>query len=446
VATNVVMPALGMAQETGKLLQWLKAEGEHVEKGDLLMAIETDKVTVEIEAPASGTLANVTAAPGSDVAVGQVIAILLAPGETAPSRPVSPSLAIQAAPSDAPQTKTGTPFPVSPVAARLAAENNIDLSRITPRGNRIEKADVSAYLLSHPQLAPSSSAPIRREERGGQAGTRMEVPASPKARRLAQERGVDLAALRGSGPGGAVIAVDVPAPVATLRRPAGEPVTTVWRVMAERMTESWTTVPHFYLVREIDASGLVEMRARISPIVEERSGIKPTYTDLLVKLVATALRDHPRVNANWAAGTIHLNDEINLGLASAIEDGLIVPVIHRADALSIGEIAARRKELVERANAGKLRPADITGGTFTLSNLGMYNVDAFNAIINTPQAAILAAGRIADRVVPVNGQPAVRPMLTLTLGCDHRVIDGARAARFLDDLANLIEEPWGLVA
>ena len=216
--------------------------------------------------------------------------------------------------------------------------------------------------------------------------------------------------------------------------------------MAERMTTSWTTVPHFYLVREVAASGLVEMRARLAPLVEKRGGIKPTYTDLLVKIVAAVLREHPRVNASWADGTIRLNDEINVGLATAIDDGLIVPVIHRADALGIGEIAARRKDIVERAGAGKLKPADITGGTFTLTNLGMYNIDAFNAIINAPQAAILAVGRIADRVVAVDGQPAVRPMLTLTLSSDHRVVDGARAAKFLDDVARLIEEPWGLLA
>jgi pyruvate dehydrogenase E2 component (dihydrolipoamide acetyltransferase) len=220
----------------------------------------------------------------------------------------------------------------------------------------------------------------------------------------------------------------------------------VWRVMAERMTTSWTSVPHFYLRREVAAQGLVELRARITAAVQKRSGLKPTYTDFLVKLVAVALRDHPRLNASWVDGTIRLNDEINVGLATAIEDGLIVPVIHHADQLSISEIAAQRNDLVTRANDNKLRPGDIAGGTFTLTNLGMYNIDAFNAIVNTPQAAILAVGRVADRVVPLNGQPAVRPMMTLTLSCDHRVADGARAAKYLDDLANWIEEPWRLLA
>lgn len=188
------------------------------------------------------------------------------------------------------------------------------------------------------------------------------------------------------------------------------------------------------------------MRIRITPTVEKRIGIKPTYTDLLVKLVATALRDHPRLNAGWVDGGIQLAHEINIGIATAIEDGLIVPVVHHADQLGVGEIAMRRSDLVARANDSKLRPSDIANGTFTITNLGMYNVDAFNAIVNSPQAAILAVGRIAERVVPVNGEPAVRPMMIVSLSCDHRVADGARAAKFLDDLVNLIEEPWGMLA
>ncbi len=435
MSTNVIMPALEMAQETGKILRWLKPEGASVSKGEPIMEIETDKVTVEIEAPATGTLVNVTAREGDVIPVGQTIAWVLAPGESAPStapavqsgRTISKSIEVTA----------------SPVARKIAEEHGVDLALVKPGGGRIEKADVLAYLT----LTPSPS-PVRKDGEQ-ERGVRL-APASPKARRLAAERGIDIATLRGSGPDDVIIAADVSiAPMPRVQSPISNfesPISTVWRVMAERMTTSWTTVPHFYLVREVAASGLVEMRARLAPLVEKRTGIKPTYTDLLVKIVAAVLREHPRVNASWADGTIRLNDEINVGLATAIEEGLIVPVIHRADALGIGEIAARRKDIVERAGAGKLKPADITGGTFTLTNLGMYNIDAFNAIINTPQAAILAVGRIADRVVAVDGQPAVRPMLTLTLSSDHRVVDGARAARFLDDVARLIEEPWGLLA
>ncbi len=216
--------------------------------------------------------------------------------------------------------------------------------------------------------------------------------------------------------------------------------------MADRITTAWTTIPHFALVREVDATALREMHARISPATAKRAGAASTYTDLLVKLVAAAISRQPRINSSWRVGSIEQHQDVNVGIAVATDDGLVVPVIKRADTLNVGEIAERRHELAERATAGKLAPADITGGTFTLTNLGMYGVDAFAAIVNPPQAGILAVGRIADRVIAVAGQPAVRPTMILTLSCDHRAIDGARAAQFLDELVSLIEEPWGLLA
>ncbi len=474
LATNIIMPALEMAQETGKVLRWLKPEGTSVAKGEPIMEIETDKVTVEIEAPAAGILAGFCAREGDSVPVGQTIGWVLAAGESVPaqvapvqsgrthstpgaspqaSQPAPPAGGRAAAVGDqAPVTNAASPtasITASPVAMQIAKEHGIDLASIKPGGGRVEKADVLAYLDRAP-LTPLPASPRFRTRGGAGRG----VPASPKARRLAAERGIDLASLAGSGPEGAVLAVDVTVATPTaISSPAlagrGEEMvelSTVWRVMAERMTASWTTVPHFYLLRQVAASALVEMRARITPAVEKRSGIKPTYSDLLVKLIAAVLPEHPRVNASWVGGGIRLNPEVHIGLATAIEDGLIVPVIHNANALTIGEIAAQREDLVARANAGKLKPADISGGTFTLTNLGMYNVDAFHAIVNSPQAAILAVGRISDQVVAVNGQPAVRPMMTLALSCDHRAVDGARAAQFLDDLARLIQEPWGILA
>ncbi len=414
-----IMPALEMAQDTGKILRWLKREGDAVTKGEPIMEIETDKVTVEIEATASGVLTNITAHDGDVVPVGKTIALILAPGESGASKPSMPA--------------KETTINASPVARKIAEEHGVDLAHVKPAGGRIEKADVMAFLKT-----------TEDEGRRTEAVVPLRILASPKARRLANERGIDISTLHGSGPDGAIIAADVPAQTSVLRPPSSVP--TVWRVMAERMTTNWTTVPHFYLVRDVDASALVELRARIAPLVEKKSGVKPTYTDLLVKLIARALREHPRVNASWMDSTIKLNDEVNVGIATAIEDGLIVPVVHRADVLSIGEIATRRKDIVERAGTNKLTPADIAGGTFTLTNLGMYGIDAFNAIINAPQAAILATGRIADRVVAINGQPAVRSMMTLTLSSDHRIVDGARAAQFLDALANLIQEPWALLA
>jgi len=409
---SVIMPALELAQETGKVLRWLKAPGDTVKKGEPIVEIETDKVTVEIEAPASGVLQDVTARAGDVVPVGKTIALILAPGEAAAAPSPPAAAAIKA----------------SPLARKLAEQHGVDLTRVKTSGGRIEKADVLAHVESRTEsVAPAADGTAAR------LGA-----ASPKARRLAQERGVDVRALRGSGPGGAVLAADVAVAAARADAPG---VGTVWRIMAERMTASWTTAPHFYLVREVNVSRLVSWRERAS----KQTGARLTYTDLLVKLVAAALSAHPRVNASWKDGALALNADVNIGLAVAIDDGLVVPVIHRADTLSLVELAARREDVVGRAQAGKLRPADIQGGGFTLSNLGMYGVDAFNAIVNPPQAAILAVGRIADRVVALNGQPAVQPTLLLTLSCDHRALDGARGAQFLGALAELIEEPLALL-
>ncbi len=453
MAKNLVMPALEMAQETGKLVRWLKHDGETVAKGEPIMEVETDKVTVEIPSPDSGILGGILINEGDDVPVGQTIAWLLAPGETPPaSVPVASFTSGRTTSAPAPLSPPtvfpakATPIDVSPLARKIAEENKIDLMLLKSNGRRIEKADVLAYIDQQEKYAPevvptsATSTNVARQARL--------IPASPKARRLAVERGIDLATISGSGPDGAVLTADVPetSPATVLSTGSLETPGAIWRVMTEHMTASWTTVPHFYLIREVDAGNLIEWRRRIIPTVEKRTGVKPTFTDLFVKLIGSALRDHPRLNAAWADGNIRFNQNINVGLATAIEDGLIVPVIHSADSASIGEIAAQRRDLIERAQSRKLRPVDISDGTFTLSNLGMYNVDAFNAIVNMPQAAILAVGRIADRVVPVNSQVVIRPMMVLTLSCDHRVVDGARAAQFLDDLTNLMEDPWKLLA
>ncbi|MFZ1754751.1 MAG: dihydrolipoamide acetyltransferase family protein, partial [Caldilineaceae bacterium] len=235
----------------------------------------------------------------------------------------------------------------------------------------------------------------------------------------------------------AAVVQSLPAAIAAPAASAEISMSRGWQVMAQRLTESWTSVPHFYLVREVDAGALQAWRTQALA----RSDVKITVSDLLVKVTAIALSRHPRVNASWINGKIVANPSVNLGLAVAVEDGLLVPVLPGAEGLGLREIASQRAGLVERAQTGKLALADLSGGTFTISNLGMFGVDAFNAIVNPPQAAILAVGKIADRVVAVDGQPAVRPMLTLTLSCDHRVVDGARAARFLDELAGLIEDP-----
>ncbi|MDX1435920.1 MAG: 2-oxo acid dehydrogenase subunit E2 [Anaerolineales bacterium] len=438
---EVIMPALEMAQDFGTLLEWRRSEGDQISKGEPLMEIETDKVTVEIEAPASGTLALVSALPGDVVPVGQVIALILAPGESIPEdlprqQPPPEKTKSVSPPVEEDPGPPANPVEASPLAARVAAENNIDLSEIKPAGRRVEKADVLAFIEAQGQ-SPPDGRPSRLR------------PASPKARRLAAESGIDIGALRGSGPDGAVLAADVLA--AESQPPGDDPATgpqtslvaisNTWRVMAERITQSWTSVPHFYLIREVSA---VRLQGWRSGALERFSG-KLTYTDLLIYLVTAALREHPNINASWRDGKIELYSDINLGLAVAVEDGLVVPIIHKTNLLGLGEIVALRQQAVGKAKSGTLELEDIRGGTFTISNLGMFGVDAFNAIVNPPQAAILAVGRIADRVVAVDGRPAVRPMMTLSLSFDHRVVDGARGAQFLDTLADLIEEPTRLI-
>ena len=398
MAISVVMPALEMAQETGKLLAWRKKEGERVAKGEPLLEIETDKAVVEVEAPGDGILAGITAEVGAVIPVGETIAWLVGPGEKPPA-------------------KTATAAP----AARVSSSH--------------ERASAAA--------AAQAPAPAV-EQRGGTA-----PQISPKARRLAKELGVDIAPIRGTGPDGTITSEDVQraadskgASVGVAAVPAGvEGLSQVARLMAERTTQSWTSVPHFFLVRGVDCGELIAVQKKLSAKAQKSQSSAPTITDLLIGILARVLAKHPRMNASWTGEGIRSNAEINVSVAMAVKDGVVGAVIHKADKVGIAEISAQRRELTERARAGRLRPADITGGTFTLSNLGMFNVDAFSAIITPPQAAVLAVGSVSDRVVPVEGKPGIRPMMTMTLSSDHRVVDGARAAEFLSELANAIREP-----
>ena len=390
MAFSVVMPALEMAQETGKLVSWRKKEGENVTKGELLLEVETDKAVMEIESPADGVLAGIRVREGAVVPVGQTIAWIVRPGEAVPSEVVPP------------------PAAISPAAIQIKASNR--------------------DAISSPQQPEGAGARV-----------------SPKARRLAKERGVDLSRVRGSGPGGEILTSDILAFVESpSAAPPGtdlEPLSSTARIMAERTTEIWTTVPHFFVVREVDAGALLAARDRLGPTIEQARGVKLTYTDFLVAVVARTLLKHPRVNGKWTKDGILLNAEVNIGVAMAINEAVVAAVIHNTARLDLGEIAVQRRDLTERARAGRLRPVDIANATFTVSNLGMYHVDAFSAIISPPQAAILAVGSISDRVVPVDGVPGIRPMMTLTLSSDHRVLDGARAAAFLDDVAVTIRQP-----
>ncbi len=384
MAVSVVMPALELAQETGKVLVWIKKEGDRVAKGEPLLEIETDKVSFELEAPTDGILAGIRSQAGDVVPVGQIIAWLVAPGEQPPAE--------------------------ADTLARGMAE----------QARPMTSASVTA---AAPAPAPTPSASA--------GGPRI----SPKARRIAQEKGVDITTIRGTGPDGQITGEDVlKAAEAAAPSASAETLSAIARLMAERTTQSWTQAPHFFLTREVDARGLLDARARLG---HDRF----TVTDFLIALTARALGKHPKMNSSWTGSAIQPNPEINISMAVAVKEGVIGAVIHKANELDFAAIATQRRDLAERAKAGALRPADVSGGTFTISNLGMYGVDQFTAIITPPQTAVLAVGRIAERVVAVNGQPAVRPMMTVTLSSDHRVVDGAQAAAFLKDLVMALETP-----
>jgi pyruvate dehydrogenase E2 component (dihydrolipoamide acetyltransferase) len=389
MAISVVMPALEMAQETGKLISWLKKEGEPVAKGEPLLEVETDKAVMEIESPGDGVLAGVKVQAGAEVPVGQTIAWIVRPGEVPPAEEVAPT-----------------------------------------SGRKTTSAAPSTAASANQTATPTQSAA-------------QPVKISPKARRLAGERGVNLAEVRGSGAGGEILAADI---LAAAESKTSAPATVemgspISRLMAERTTQSWTTVPHFFIVREVDAGALNEARQKFGPEIEKSHGVKLTHSDLLVALVARVLLKHARMNASWVGEDVRLNADINISLAMAVDEGVVAPVIHNASKTALSEIAAQRRDLTERARGGKLRPPDVAGGTFTISNLGMFGVDAFTAIIIPPQAAILAVGVIADKVVPVDGRPGIRPIMTLILSSDHRVVDGARAAEFMRDLVEAIGSP-----
>jgi pyruvate dehydrogenase E2 component (dihydrolipoamide acetyltransferase) len=393
MAISVVMPALEMAQETGKLISWLKKEGDRVATGDPLLEIETDKAVMEIESPGDGILAGVKAAPGDEVPVGQTIAWIVRAGEAPPTDEVV----------EAGKTESGRKMSGS---SRASATNH-----------------------ALPETQPASQT----------------ARISPKARRLAREYGVNPAGLRGSGPGGEILASDILAAGSSKSAPAPTISATgaraVSRLMAERTTQSWTTVPHFFVVRDVDATALNDARQKLGPEVEKLHAVKLTHSDLLIALVACVLAKHSQMNASWTKDGVRENAEVNVSVAIAVEGGVVAPVIKNANRIQLGEVAVQRQALTEQARKGKLRLANLSEGTFTISNLGMFGVDSFTAIIIPPQAAILAVGAIVDRVVPFQGVPTIRQMITLTLSNDHRVVSGAQAARFMKDLAETIDNP-----
>jgi pyruvate dehydrogenase E2 component (dihydrolipoyllysine-residue acetyltransferase) len=399
VPTEVILPRLGQGMESGTIVRWLKSEGEPVEKGEPLFELDTDKVTQEVEAEAAGVLLKIAVAEG-EVPVGQTVAFIGAEGEAVP--------------------EVASEAPAPPVAE--AAGNSLLQAKEEP--------------------APAAT-----------ASGNGRIKASPLARRLARERGIDLAMLHGTGPEGRIVAEDVeraeagtaaaaPASDSLLQAvPAGEvervPLSNVRKTIARRLTEAWR-IPVFQLQASAD---MTRVNALVERLRERDPDLRVTVTDVLAKVCAQALMRHREVNAEFTDDAILLHPSANVGLAVAAPQGLVVPVIRSAERLSLTEIARIRADLVGRARENKLRAEDLEGGTFTISNLGMYAVERFTAVLNPPQAAIVAVGATEDRVVPAEGATAVRPMVTLTATFDHRAVDGAPAAAFLQTIRESLEDP-----
>jgi pyruvate dehydrogenase E2 component (dihydrolipoamide acetyltransferase) len=420
MATEVKLPRLGQGMESGTIVKWLKSEGDKVEKGEALYELDTDKVTQEVEAEASGVLLKIAISEG-EVEVGRTIAVIGEQGEKVevePNEPAGNGSAGQEVADDAQEEG-------SPARAREQERE---------RGRRASEGDMGEQVTEIRQPA-------------GDNGGR--IKASPLARRIARERGIDLSAVAGTGPDGRVVAEDVErtaasgAPIAPAQALAVEGVevqqlSSMRKTIARRLTEAWQA-PVFQLSVTVDMGRALDLRKRLVELNDD--GVKPTISDLLTKVSASALMRHRAVNGLYKGDAVELYPTANIGIAVAVPNGLVVPVIPGCERKSIAEIAAARATVVDRARSGKLQQSDLDGGTFTISNLGMYGVERFIAVLNPPQAAILAVGSIEERVVAVDGQPAVRPRMEITLTCDHRAVDGATGAEFLRDLKAFLEEP-----
>jgi pyruvate dehydrogenase E2 component (dihydrolipoamide acetyltransferase) len=414
MSSQVTLPRLGQGMETGTIVRWLKSEGDSVEKGEALYELDTEKVTQEVEAEASGVLLKILAGEGEEIEVGKAIAVIGEQGEEVPEGEAEDPTEV----SEDDAQEEGSPAP----------------EREDERERGREEAPEGP---SEPEQSVEST-------NGGR------VKASPLARRIARERGIELSALRGTGPEGRIVAEDVERASATgaaaapaAAAPTGDvevvKLNQMRKTIARRMTEAWEA-PAFQISMSADMTASVRLREALLAQVKE-GGVRPTYSDILTKVVALALMRHRDVNAHFAGDSVKLFPTANIGIAVAIPHGLVVPVIPGCERLTIPEIAAARADIVSRTREGKLRAEDLDGGTFTISNLGMYGVERFTAVLNPPQAGILAVGAIEERAVVVDRDFEIQPRMDMTLTIDHRSVDGATASEFLATVRSFLEEP-----
>jgi pyruvate dehydrogenase E2 component (dihydrolipoamide acetyltransferase) len=433
------MPKFDMDQEKATIISWAKKEGDFIKFDETILTVETEKVAIDVPAPATGTLARILFSDGDVVPVTKVIAYILQEGETiadlpqadVPTTPSRPEIVSVSQANTASQTASVS---ITPVAARMAKEKGVDLSKVPASGDRITREDVERFIASQ-----------------NNAG-RVTVPATPAARKVAHESGVALETVAGSGPRGRVQAADIlaaansaPSSTTAINRHEAEviPLTSTRRTIAERMQQSFQESPHIALTVEVDMTAIENTRKRFNEKAEKSGQPRITVTALIIKIVAWALAKNPYINSSFNGDSISLWKDVNIGVATAVPQGLVVPVITNANHLGVSEINAQLISLADRARDNKLRLDDVQGGTFTISNLGMFGIHQFRAVINPPESAILAVGSTVRKPVVVDEQDCVevRPMVSLTLSADHRVIDGVVAARFLSDLVAGFESP-----
>ncbi|MEA2761262.1 MAG: hypothetical protein QOD47_546 [Gemmatimonadaceae bacterium] len=457
MATKVVMEALSPTMEEGRLVKWNKNEGDAVKNGDVLAEVETDKAVMELVARGDGVLRKRLANEGDASPVGTLLAVIAAPdenidsiiGSAAPAAPAAPAAAAPAAASAAP-----TPVPQSPAQSQGEAS--------TPPQQKVAGAQSPAPPSATPRSAPPPPRPSEPPAPRGNGSSRAPAAAdgrqrtSPLARRLATEKGIQLGGIQGSGPGGRIVKRDIEnakasggsARSAAADRLATEgdfkdiPLTQIRKTIARRLAESSGPVPTFFLTSEYDATRASELRTQLAEMGDQ---YKASFNDIVIKAVALALAEHPEVNAHWLNDKIRQFNRIHVAMAVAVEDGLITPVLFDADRLSLWEISAKARDLAKRARERKLMPEEYTGATFTVSNLGMFGIDQFTAIINPPEAGILAIGGVEEKPVVVNGALEVRQRMRVTMSCDHRAVDGATGAKFLQTVRRYMENPLSLV-
>jgi pyruvate dehydrogenase E2 component (dihydrolipoamide acetyltransferase) len=443
MATEVVLPALGLTVEKGKILEWYKKEGDPVQKGELIFLVEADKVTTDVESPSSGILSKILIPVGVEVPILTVVAIITGPGEKLAAK----SLTKGPQPSAA-KTYEKPPTPVSPGGGLEGRATSLSDRGVVPAARRKAKeygVDLSQILGTGP-----NGVILLKDVEGVLAGESKisAVKASTLARKLAEKEGVPLKEVQGTGIRGRIMQADVKAylerPTATAAEPplgSTIPMSTIRRIIARRMSESAFSAPHIYFFSEVWLDPLLQFREELLPVFEKHFNLRPSINDFLIKAVALNIADFPMLNAQLKGEQIHIMPEINIGLAVAMPEGLIVPAIPRADRVGLVEIVRQRSDLVGRAREGKLTLQEIERGTFTISSLAHYDITHFTAILNPPQSGILSVGKTDEKLVLVEGQVRVKCITRLGLSVDHRIVDGTMAADFLQHLKWKLEHP-----